>query len=458
MKKINLSFKKLLGLLEKHSYITKNVYSSENLIKIVECKSPKFQKSFFIFIPDKYSLKNIKLPKSVKNYNILLSKDVPSSYHIEFMSNMKGELLECDLSLVTGNDIFLYFDNGEYKYYILTDAKIKPVLKKKDKIDKLLSKSAKIIKKLDYEESSKKLTQEDTNAKKEDLLDVDENDILDENDLLDENDILDVDENDLPWEEEDEILEKEEKTSIKKDKEIIDKNDAQEKEKLSDEEGEVEIVFENEKGELIDDVKIFLEKEGKVPIDDLENIKDKLKLHESSLEDLEYENEGVASLENSIPSNIKEIEITLGFVAVCIDIHKFFKKMENYEVELIEYYHGLSENELENRTKKLEDIKELTDTLIEKAQHRINEKNKKEQKIKKELFKLISVYTQIADTRKKIESNPMKYQSDILKLDDVYNQTRNAIHSTNIKLLKNRDEIYELLNNYTITLQECIKL
>ena len=152
MKKINLSLKKLLGLLQKKSYVLEAVYCENNLIKFVECRSPKYQKSFFIFIPDKYSMKYVYI-STIKKHHIKLADDIPSSYHLEYVSDMKGEILDCDLVVVTGMDIFLYFDNSEYKYYHFV--KDDPLVKKeKNKVSTLVNKTNIIKKELFKEEES----------------------------------------------------------------------------------------------------------------------------------------------------------------------------------------------------------------------------------------------------------------------------------------------------------------
>lgn len=55
----NISFKKLVSLFEKHKFILLKNYICGEVIRLIELKSPKYQKIFFVYIPSRYVLYSI---------------------------------------------------------------------------------------------------------------------------------------------------------------------------------------------------------------------------------------------------------------------------------------------------------------------------------------------------------------------------------------------------------------
>lgn len=455
MKKIILSFKKLKNLLEKNNYFLESVYCEKEFVRFLSCKSPKYQKPFFIYVSEKYSLKNA---DDVEKHNIKISQDTPSQHHIEFISHMKGELLECDLVLMSCNDIFLYFDNGDFKYYLITDDSSSRKKKEKSKstISSLIDKSNKILKKIESDEEpieDEPSNSDSSDSKKEDSS-LEE---ISGEESPEEEKSEDSKKSKEPSKEKNLEKKSEKESPVEKD---LSKKDPTKSQKLIEEPPiederseilskespeEVELVFENEKGEVMDDVKMFLDEGEEDPSS--KNSSKKKSSKKSS--DNDSKNETVC---------IQEIEIDLGIILICVTISNFFKKIQNYESELVEQYSQLDENEIENRNRKLKQINELCSKFLEVSKDRVAQKTKKEKKLKNELIIAISVMVKILELKKKVEENPSKYQQDIAKVNDIYEQTKNTIRDLNIEILKVKDDINELLSNYCITLQESLKL
>jgi|688.fasta_scaffold05356_21 hypothetical protein len=496
MKLIKLSFVKLKDLLLKYNYTLETIFCEGELIRFLECSSPIYQKSFFIFIPDdRYALRNTS--SGIKKHDITLSTSIPSQTHIEYMSTMKGPSLECDLITLTGNDLFLYFDNGTYKYYHITHSKKNPrhelgihslhdILKGSSMLGGLDSSKEKSSGKESLEEDLENSSDEDILIDKEDLSDKRSLSEEDESASEEEDESIleeEEDESILDDEEEDESIfdeEKEDEKSFKveeeksikqesKDTDIIEfkKEDSVKKEtslhpsSLKEEESskkstppiqeEVEIIFENEKGELIDDVKLFLEKKGNVDSESLNKIKSKLKkIEEPIISEHRYG--------STIPPHLEEIEVSLGIVIVCLPIASFFKNISSYEDELLELYHQLDENETEMREQKLSDIQKMCAKFVENTRLVIEKKTKKEMKIKNEIFKLTGMIAEIKILRLKTEKDPIKFKEDIKNLDNISEEVKSSIHSLNSDLLKIKDEIHEYLSNYTLLLKEGLKI
>ena len=82
MSKITLKLEKLTDLFYKHRYILVSVYCDTGDIRFVECRTPKYQKTFIIYVPPSYSMKcgtNI----STKQEDIALSKENPTDRQIK---------------------------------------------------------------------------------------------------------------------------------------------------------------------------------------------------------------------------------------------------------------------------------------------------------------------------------------------------------------------------------------
>jgi hypothetical protein len=501
-KKINLSFKKLKELIEKYQYTLESIFCEDGLIKFLDCRSPLYQKSFLVFIPDRYSLKNTSV--DIKKHDITLSQSTPSQIHIEHMSNMKGPEIECDLVILTGNDLFLYFDNGDYKYYHVKHPKKNPrqalgihslhqILKgsslisskEEEEIDSSSESEKVLIDKSEESEEEDSIYGEED--EEEEFEDIEEEDI-EEEDIEEE----DIEEEDIEEEEEDEEQKLEKSSSRKeesknvlshekeevkppeenhnpesskssvhsKEKNIPTASKSKEKHKKTkvdenipkeESDGEVEIIFENEKGELLDDVKIFLEKKGNVDIESLKKIKSDLK--ETKILDSDTHKSG-----NTIPPNIEELEVNLGIIVVCIPISNFFKSISSYEKDLLELYYHIDENEMEERERKLNEIQKMCDKFVENSRKIIEKKTKKELKIKGELIAITGVIADIKRLKEKTAEDPVKFKSDIIKLNDIYEESKKSIHYLNSDLLKIKDEIHECLSNYTLLLKEGLKV
>ena len=100
-RRIKLSLDKFISFLERYSYILIAVYCEEKNIQFVECRTPRQQKTFIVYLPEKYIMvvpsESLASAKTLERLNISSTNALPLSQQIEFMSDMKGVLLECDL-------------------------------------------------------------------------------------------------------------------------------------------------------------------------------------------------------------------------------------------------------------------------------------------------------------------------------------------------------------------------
>lgn len=399
MKKIKLSFQKLADLLNKKKYKILSIYCENQYVKFLECRTPIYQKNFFIHIPDRYVLEKIRID-NLKVYNLKSLEEPPSSTHMEYMTNIKKDNVDFDLVEINDKDLFFYSCDTTYKYYTKINEKDKH---KEDNDNEkisinnnedLIRESKKLIKKYDPSFSLK--TKED-----------------------EEEEI------------EEEIEEGEEEG----------------------EEDEVQLVFQNKDGELVDDVKDAIEGEesGEIPkFDDL-------------LEDENDNNDGNIERKNivgyNLPYSIEDVEVYIGAMIICVNIRNFIKQIDQYEKIFSEQAEKLDHNEDEYRKKSIEKIKKLCDRYYEKVQIKSSEFEKRERDLKAESVKINLILAEIEKLiHEQKQKDGEKYKEDIAKLEYIYQKTLETIFEVNINLMKVKDEYFEFIANHTLTLQHTLKL
>ena len=464
---VNLSINKFLDLMRTYDYILVSVYCENDKVIFFECRSPKYQKTFIIYISKTYS---IKIPDTIKKHKITLLQSLPSPEHIEFLSNINGPLLECDLVSISSSQICIFHNSGDIYYYLFgdNDSDIKKVQsdeenENENEVDNLIKNASKVLHKIDPNiniqtekpkpKSKKKIEtlpfkkEEVSLSKSKTLSFKKEEDSLSEpksesktlsfkkEEIIEEPlSELEPESNKL------ELEPKEKETEILSEIDIIKSGGFTEK---------VELIFETDEGEKIDDTKSLVE--GSQVLSEPEDVE------EDTTDDEQYQDQEYA-LDNSIPSNIEDNDIDLGIIYITIGIGPFYKKIKTFEDEMIKMYNQLDENEVDFRKNRLKSIKESMEDLLEHSHKRLNEIHEEENNLKYQLMSLSVVLIQTTTLKKKIESKPEKYGEDILKVEKIYNQTRKTAFNINLELLRLRDQANELLYNYKMTINELMEL
>ena len=236
------------------------------------------------------------------------------------------------------------------------------------------------------------------------------------------------------------------------------KNNDGEPDKFEDDE-HVELIFEDEDGEPVDEVKNILNTEDTSQAErDLKVIHAKIKHANESEEDEVPDDEEYTTRDNALPPNLEEGEVVLGIMYVLISIGLFFKKIADYEDEVIGCYEQLDENEVESRKEKLSTIKIMCNKFISHSEERITKLSDEEQNLKLQLVRLTVILIQADALKTRVEQNPEKYGELLDKSDQVYNPTRNTIHELNLETLKLRDTADELLSNYQSSIEELMEI
>lgn len=166
-----ISLSKFIDLLTKHSYMLVSAYCSDaNECRFLEVKSPSYQKTFVVLIPEKYKMvadddthKRLRIGKIIE----------PPSRTISYLIDMKGPLLECDVLMISSTSLCVYRHNGSSLCYIIgdgdghlevTEGETKKEIENVDPIKQLDSDADKLIEKIDPSLLTKT---EDTSTKEE---------------------------------------------------------------------------------------------------------------------------------------------------------------------------------------------------------------------------------------------------------------------------------------------------
>jgi hypothetical protein len=458
---IKLNLDKLKNLLDRHGYIIEQVYCNRDSIKFLECRTPKYQKTFIIYIPERYLMTLSSSTPSMKKINIIISKLPPSSQQITFMSDAKGPLLECDLLTISSQTMCLYLNKGEYECFYITDSELSESSDGKkhsdediDEIDTLERDTSLLLQKIKPgSKLPKAILRKKKDLEKNSITKVDDN-IGNIKDLSEDDNIKDLSEDDniKDLSEDDNIKD------LSEDENIKDLSEDENESLIGIKDKKIELFFEEENGDSVDEIKSLIENSAHIE-DSLSRIKEKIESRDSEDEEKDSENEEYTTRDNSLPPDIEEYEVVLGIIYILIDIRSFFKIVSTYEEELINNYNQIEDNEEEVKKIKLYKVKNLCNQLISRSELRLKEISEEEERLKIHLVRLTIVLTQSDSLKTRVTKNPTKYGSDVIKeTTRIYQETRETIHELNMEILKLKDITEDLLSNYISSIQELIAL
>ena len=444
--KTRLSLSKLIDFLNKYDYILSSVYCvSSNNVVFVECRSPIQQKTFFIHIPSKY-LMEVDESHSVKKIHL---KEIEnnSSRQFNYISDIRGPLLDCDLVSISSSNICAYKNSGKAFFYeridpndIKIDSEERNTDEPEDEITGLERQTEKVLEKI---RPGKRLPKPKRRKKKRRCEQPKESK---EENISNEDEEKEPEKNISTNEDEENTSEGEENVTTEEEENTEEE----------DEEG-VEIVFQDAEGESLDNVKEFIsvdnpnEKSSQNLEDSLERMK--IKLQTSSKIQENY-----TTHDNTIPPELEDSDIVLGIVYYLIDIGPFYGKIQDFEKTIIKVYEQIDDNILDVRNSKFSNIKELTTKFLTRGEERLTKINEDEKNIKKSLIRLTIILSQTGELKTKIKDKPEKFKEEITNIDRIYNQTRKSIFELNMDLLRLQDDADELLSNYQDSLEELMEL
>lgn len=415
-KRISLSLNKVTSLLSNNGYILAALYCVDDEVVFIECRTPKLQRTFIINVPEKY-----RLVKTDDKYKCLTISRLPVSptRQLDYLMEIKGPLLECDLVAVSSTRLALYRNNGSSDCFKFggpdpvdeedDDNTIDGVEIPEDP-EALLKGVNAVLKKMasrgevDAEQVVMPSEDIDNPIKEVKPEDIEEMKVV----------------NPKPKNTDDPIVELEFEEETRNEVPGLGEGDG------DDAEGVVD-------GESDDEAD---------PSDQLSKAK---------LSSLTYRKD------NALPPNLEEAEIAIGIIYVCIDLTSFYKRAAtNLETEVLANYDVLETNEREMREGKVSVIGELCTKLSHKTTEILERFQKKEASLKAERLKLSAILDNAEGLRKKTESDVKKFADVKSDVDRIYTQTKTTLHELNIEILRLRDEVDDALDSFQKVLEEMI--
>jgi hypothetical protein len=111
MPKLSVSISKLSSFLKEKNYSIIALYVCDNNIRFIEAKTPKFQRSFMIYVSQKFSMKPSANTNLIEIH--LLSE---SNRQLDYLSKVNENFIDCDLTSVSSKYICTNRD-GEGELY-----------------------------------------------------------------------------------------------------------------------------------------------------------------------------------------------------------------------------------------------------------------------------------------------------------------------------------------------------
>lgn len=415
-KRIVLSLTKLTSLLSKYSYTLTSTYCVGSDVYFIEARTPKFQKTFIVHIPPKYQMKCD--DDTHKRFQITpVSADIVSSRQQDYLMEIKGPLIDCDLLSISSTVLCLYKNNGNLQYYKIGDfSSTSDAVPLEDAelgdVEQIVKDTAEIMKILEPEEIAPA---------------IEEPSELDDA-FLTQDDLKNM-------------------TLVRS---------------LPKEETEpeaVELEFEDTTGEAIDDsVHLMTENPEVQPPAEVKPKKKKSPQAEVVIEEPPKEVQTPKRRDNPLPPTLEDAEIGIGIVYYSIDIGIFYKRAENLEEDILSIYNTLDDNEDDLRGTKITEITLLTEKIIQKIKNDVEANRKKEIELKTQLLTLSSILEKTESFNSRMSKDKKKFTDIKPELDRIQTQTKTTIYDINVELLRTRDTIDNLLDSIQTSLEEILSI
>ena len=499
----------------KYSYMPQMVYYKRNALEktknvvFLEVRLPLSMKTIYIYVPNKHTMI---LPSSshYKTAEVVQSKDGLTTKSAEYLTRMRGYLLESDLAAVSIDGISYSKFNGNFlNYYFVTSQKKDDSSSEEssnDEIGELENKlhdllgvgvennDSEISSSISSSSSSSSISSpskeegdDDRNSVQEAKTQSNSNEDSNEASKFEDDgeEVLTIGENGEHFQEEEESEEVDEE---------LDENDEKSE--------EVENYSEEEKVEEVEDEKeaetagsgeepIRTRSTRKIVLGTAKDIKPESKLPEKVLTKnkeetvdkndkkrkkkdkilLEFKDEEAlvrknyssfhknSSKGNSNYVDITELDVRNGMVYICMTITNFCDIItKNYESTIINIYSQLDENEQDMREERVSDIEKSIDVIAKHLKVRINAINIEENSLRYQLQRLNTVVEKASVSYGKGKDPTVRDENGNVKdgVNQVYNKSRRLIHDINVSLLKHRDEVEEILLTYETCLEELL--
>ncbi len=159
--RIPLSFEKLVQLLDRYKYDIDKIYCVEDNIKFIQIKSPRYQKIFFINIPDRFVMTCETFCTIYQSHENIQQKD-----YMEMLS----EVLSTDIICMTNENICYYKKHFEFYSFKEVVKRAAIIMKEDDVISKLESEFNDLKKKVNTVDNMVMVKNKSTSSPKVELI------------------------------------------------------------------------------------------------------------------------------------------------------------------------------------------------------------------------------------------------------------------------------------------------
>jgi len=439
--KITLSYPKLEGLISRSNYTIHKLYTEKDHVTFMLCKSPRFQKSFVVYIPPRFKLVPPKRKSSGTIEYIDITK-TPSSEislsqrQLSYLSDITSK--EANSIISISNKTLVSHTPKLTEHYIIAGEEDEDEVDNEDSDEVMsLEKNTKRL-----EKTINKLSKTKSNTAKKDK-NKKESKPEKKKGLTLKEDISDKkDESESAVESATESVEEKEENSADSDEE----DEEEEASNLGEEDED----HENDNPEESTKVALVFE-EG--DSDGLEEALSSEEEEEEDEEDSSVDSTGETG-DNSFPQDMLERDVVIGVIYVLIDVSSFLKSISSFEESLLVQYSQIDENEFELKKGRLSRIKEAFDIVYEAANESLSSKHEEEKKIKSKIVRSTILLLQVQSLKDKIKENPSKYSDVNSEVQETLEQTIKTISNMNLEIMELRDDIDEMLTNFAAVVSD----
>lgn len=394
---VKLSFVKLESILEKAKYTLTALYSESNAIRFVECRTPRQQKTFILFIPPKYT---IYTPPSSR-YELIYIKEMNDTSMDRFhaLLGVRGHA-DCDVLSISSDGICHLQIDGEKAYYKYSDANDdKEVEEVESKVEEVKA-PVDTIKGL--ENNIKSLYHQLGVNKEESVIEpkVKEEIEQPEGESFTDNEVDEEYSSDEP-----------------------------------DEGNEAEIVFNDDEGGEVDEVKHVIEDTG---IDE-------------QFEDIQEPEDDIqeSGYNNSRPEELLSSDVHLGIVYLVVPLPVFIRDISIIEQIIMQKYKELDEAEDDMRKMVMARIHSSFERFITSSDQKFASIAKEEEELKAQLNRLSVVMAQItilSENALYAEVDQKVYQSTL--------EAKSLMNNIQLELIRSKEKTREMMTNIIDCLDE----
>ncbi len=203
---------------------------------------------------------------------------------------------------------------------------------------------------------------------------------------------------------------------------------------------DVELVFEDEEGNSVDEVKTYVELS-----DDLDNVVDKELIEDDD--------------NSKYISDIGNSPTAIGDIFIVFPLSEFVKNASKFEEYVSDRFRSLGNSEKDGRITRLTKVHKMVGEFVAHSVSVLNGISVEESKLDAQSKRLSIILKQTMLLLEKIELNPGDYdeesKNNAIKLNK---ETKAAISELNIELIRLRDRADTLLTDYDINISDLLEM